>query len=344
MESRPSVKKLPTLSVVVPNYNHSQCLPICLRALLSQSVPAKEIIVIDDGSTDNSVEVIEEFARQNPTIRPFRNDKNRGVNYTCNRGLDLATGDYVFVPAADDEVLPGFFEKALNLLADHPKAGIAASITEMRDMSTNVSWYLGSGISDRPRYISPAEMVQLARADKLQIFTSGMLVHRESFLKAGKYLADLRWHSDWFVLYVIGFRGGICFVPEVLSEFRIHASSFSNKGRRQTKEQIKTLKALLARLSEPEYADVVPNIRDGALLAPFGKEMLWLLLTDKKHRHYLTARYFANSLKWIARIEARKVLPKSLAGFILKVAGWNRLPRKQSTNPTSVSTTAQGNV
>jgi glycosyltransferase involved in cell wall biosynthesis len=338
MTARTDVKKLPTLSVIIPNYNHGECLPTCLRALLSQSVPATEIIVIDDGSTDNSLEVIQEFAREHPTIRWYQNDVNRGVNFTCNRGLELATGDFVFVPAADDEVLPGLFEKCLNLLAEHPQAGLCATVVEMCDMATGATWYLGSKVADRYCYLSPTELVQIARQDKLQIFTSGMIVHRESFLQAGKYLADLRWHSDWFVLFVIGFRKGLCFVPEALSQFRIYAASFSNKGRRQTSEQLKVLRAILSRLDEPGYQDVVPYIRDGALLAPFGKEMLWLLITDRRHWHFLTPAYLRNALFWTARVEARKIMPARLADWCLQVAGWKKLPKGKTpkmTVPTS---------
>jgi glycosyltransferase involved in cell wall biosynthesis len=63
-----------------------------------------EVIVIDDASTDNSVEVIEGFARKDPIIRLYRNEQNQGVNQTVNRGLSLAAGEYIIFSAADDRV------------------------------------------------------------------------------------------------------------------------------------------------------------------------------------------------------------------------------------------------
>src|SRR5438874_2539922 len=120
--------KLPTLSVVIPNYNHGKLLPSAINAIVQQSVPPFEIIIIDDGSTDNSVEVIKELARRQPTIKFYQNDQNRGVSFTLNRGIDLASGDYAYFPGADDEILPGFFEKSLALLAQHPEAGISCTI------------------------------------------------------------------------------------------------------------------------------------------------------------------------------------------------------------------------
>ena len=130
--------KLPTLSVIVPNYNHGAHLPACLKALLSQSVPADEIIVIDDGSTDNSVEIIEQLARQHSIIKFYRNDQNRGVIYTFNRGVDLATSQFIAGCGADDEVMPGYFEKSLRLLAEHPEAGVSAGICQFKDLGTGL--------------------------------------------------------------------------------------------------------------------------------------------------------------------------------------------------------------
>src|SRR5882762_8012778 len=112
----------PTLSVIVPNYNHAQYLPVCLPAILNQSVPALEVIVVDDASTDNSVEVLKAFAQKYSSLRFYRNDQNRGVNYNLNFGLSVAKGDFVFFPGADDEVMPGLFEKSLTLLQQYPKA------------------------------------------------------------------------------------------------------------------------------------------------------------------------------------------------------------------------------
>jgi len=105
---------MPTLSVIVPNYNHGQLLPACLNAMLRQSVQPHEIIIIDDGSTDNSVEVMEDFVRRYPQIKMYRNEVNCGVLKTLNRAIGLATGDFIsaFAAAAFGAALvmalPGF--------------------------------------------------------------------------------------------------------------------------------------------------------------------------------------------------------------------------------------------
>src|SRR5438128_5853882 len=90
----------PTLSVVIPNYNHSAFLPRALTALGEQSKQLLEAIIIDDGSTDNSVEIIERFATKYPAIKLHRNVKNQGSLVSVATGISLAKGDYLYFGAA----------------------------------------------------------------------------------------------------------------------------------------------------------------------------------------------------------------------------------------------------
>ena len=84
-----------TLSVVMCNYNHGHFIQEALQAILNQSFSPLEVIVIDDGSTDNSVHVIESIAEKNPSVKFYRNVKNEGVWYSSNRGAKIATGEYI---------------------------------------------------------------------------------------------------------------------------------------------------------------------------------------------------------------------------------------------------------
>ena len=119
------MSELSTLSVILPNYNHAQYVESALQALVDQSTPALEVIVIDDGSTDASVEVVENFSKRYPYVRVLRNDRNQGVVASMNRGIQAAKGEFLFFASADDLVLPGFFEHSLLLLARHPNARLS---------------------------------------------------------------------------------------------------------------------------------------------------------------------------------------------------------------------------
>jgi len=120
---------LPSLSVVLSNYNHAKYLPRALEALFNQSVKPQQIIIIDDGSTDNSVDVISGFIKQDPSVEFILNEKNLGIFISIIKGLEKATCDYIYFAGADDYLLPGFFEKSLKLLAKHPQAGFCSSLS-----------------------------------------------------------------------------------------------------------------------------------------------------------------------------------------------------------------------
>lgn len=327
----------PTLSVIIPNYNHAKYLPQCVHAIMSQSVPANEVIVIDDCSTDNSVEVIEELARQYPTLKFVRNKVNQGVCLTVNCGLELSTSEYVLSAAADDQVAPGLFEKSLKLLAQHPQAALSGTICQFEDVKTGAKYYLGGGIASRPSYFSPDEMVRRMRANKLIIFTSTMIFRRAAMKEVGWYHADMRWHSDWFTFVTAGLRYGICFIPEVLGTFRVMHDGYSKKGMRQLKIQVEVLRAILNHLDEKEYRDIAPRIRDSASLSCFGKEMLGLILFNKRYWKRLTFAYLRQAVWWTVRIESKKVLPGFVIKLYFKLAGYSRAP-DQPCHPQAKAT------
>jgi len=125
-----ATRALPTLSAVVPNYNHARYLGPALEALLSQSAPLAEIIVVDDASTDDSCALVERLAAGHPQLRLIRQPRNAGVNAALNRGLAEATGEYICFPAADDLVGVDFAGRSLTVLARHPEAPRAKRLEE----------------------------------------------------------------------------------------------------------------------------------------------------------------------------------------------------------------------
>lgn len=305
----------------MPNYNHARFLPACLAAIAGQSVPAREIIVVDDASTDNSVAVLQELARQYPTLRIYRNEVNQGFMGAVNRGISLATGDFLCLPGADDEIMPGLFEKSLRLLAEHPQAGLCASICRMVDLESNLSYNFGVHVSDQPCYLPPEKVFEYARAGRLIISSATTVWRRDALGQAGNYHAGLRWHCDWFAMFALAFRYGLCFVPEVLGEFRSSPGSVSNSGKRQGEVQREVLRYALEILEREENRDIAPKFRHSGMLAPFGKEMFGLIVGHRRYWKNLTATYLRHAVWWTLRIEAKKILPRSVARVYYKLAG-----------------------
>ena len=307
---------LPTLSVIVPNYNHAKYLEFSLPSILKQSFQPLEVIVLDDASTDNSVEVIRRFAAQNPLVRLVQNEKNLGVMPNLNKGISLARGDYIFIGSADDEVLPGFFEPSMRLLAQHPQAGLSCTICEWRYTDSGLNWHMGAEIADRPAYLSPDELERVGRRGKLLISSSSVIFKREAINDVGLFLPDLRWHADWFAAYVTAFRFGLCFVPECLSLVNILPGSFYTAGNKRP-EHRQVLARILELLNSPAYADVRPRIRAGGVLSLFATPMLRLMLRHREFRSFLNWPFLRWTVWRAAELAGKKVLPQRLARWVL---------------------------
>jgi glycosyltransferase involved in cell wall biosynthesis len=307
---------LPSLSVVVPNYNHAKYLPSCLAAILGQSVTPLEVIVLDDASTDNSVEVIQRFAVEHPMVRLVKNERNLGVMPNINKGVEMSRGEYIYVASADDEIVPGLFEKSLRLLAQHPQAAFCCAVTEWKEVASGLTWHMAAGMSDRPCFFSPDEMVELGKRGRLFIVTSSCVQKREPLLEAGIFPPELRWHADWFAMYVTGFRHGICFVPEVLSTANILPGSFYQSGHKKGEHE-QVLINLLDHLNSDKYADVAPRIRESGALAMFSMPLLRLMVRHREYRCFINLTLLRKTLRRSAELTAKKYFPVWLARWCL---------------------------
>ncbi len=103
----------PLVSVVMPAYNAESFIEEAILSVLSQSITALELLVIDDGSSDGTVSLVESFCQKDSRVRLILNETNMGAAGSRNRGLDLCTGKYVALLDSDDYWKPGFLEKSI---------------------------------------------------------------------------------------------------------------------------------------------------------------------------------------------------------------------------------------
>ncbi len=101
---------MPSVSVIVPVYNVEKYLRECLDSVVAQTLPDMEIIIINDGSTDHSLEIIQEYAARDNRIVVI-DKENEGYGKTMNRGLDAARGEYIGIVESDDWVEPNMFAR-----------------------------------------------------------------------------------------------------------------------------------------------------------------------------------------------------------------------------------------
>jgi glycosyl transferase family 2 len=219
------------LSVVLPNYNHAKLIGRALAALLAQERAPDEIIVIDDGSTDDSVRIIDEIAADAPTIRILRNENNIGVIATLQRGLEAARGKYVYFAASDDWVLPGFFALALRRLEADPDVGLFCGEAMLIDGRTNRPFAVRPAVRPRMRAgrIDAARTAKLLRTTDNWILTGSTIFRRECVTWAGGFDARLTSSADGFIARKVALKYGFLFEPEIVASWVVFTDSVSRK-------------------------------------------------------------------------------------------------------------------
>ena len=114
------------ISVIIPTYQHADTIERCLRSVLSQSLQPKEIIIVYDGSTDETEKILTSFVRTTPTLSVFR-QANHGSNSARNKGFEHSSGSRVIFLDADAVMRPDMLEKLSKAIDEHPRAGFAYS-------------------------------------------------------------------------------------------------------------------------------------------------------------------------------------------------------------------------
>lgn len=273
----------PTISILLANYNDGRYLRESLEGIFGQSDPADEVVVVDDGSSDDSVAIIESFLPRHGNARLIRHERNLGQHAAISRALEAARSEYVAWAASDDLLLPQFVERNRRALAANPGIGLS--------FSRLCAWRDGTGeVNDfsAPRYAewfslgteatcySPQALRERVRRRYLWISGNTVVARRDALLAAGGFDTRLRWHADWFAFYAIALRHGACAIPEILARMRERDATYSRAGMHDRAAQRAVLRTLIDVLHEPANRDLLAAFREcPTLLTPFGRYLLY---------------------------------------------------------------------
>ena len=312
------------LSVIIPNYNHGHYIAKALEAILSQSFRPLEVIVVDDDSGDDSVEVIEKYAELNPAVQLLRNDRNMGVVFSVSWGLEHASGDYVYLAAADDRIFPKFFERSMNLLLQYPQAAICCSDYATFEDDTSIVREHRFCWSDEPCYFSPDEFTDVIKIHGGFLPAVSSIVKRSLVSEISDSLSELKWHSDWFANFVIALRHGVCYVPEIQAALRVRSASYSASGVRQKQQQYQLYKYMLDLLHSPDYADLFDAFRRSGLWPIYNFRALCALVEEPRYWNYLSVTLVKRMLWNGMRGTLVRVLPSFVKKFYRRLHRANR--------------------
>lgn len=314
------ISTTPSVSVVMPNFNHAHVLPKAIEAHARQSRPPLEIIVVDDCSTDDSVAVIERLHATHPTLRLVRRAVNGGPNAAINTGLAEAQGDLVTFSAADDLVDFRFHERSAEALAAYPQAGLSFMDPSRLYLEPERWERVPLALAETMTFFPPERFAALFKRNSFTISSNGVVYRRAFIQAAGGFRADLDWQSDWIANLLLSFRHGAVYVPEVWAHSVAYPQSYGSKGVRSAAGQRRlTLKCLEAIATD--YADVAPLFRSAALLPEMRLRALAWLCQTPEARSFITPRLVYRLLQREAWSAMRPLLPQTARRWMRRRVG-----------------------
>ncbi len=209
--------KKPLISVIMSVYNEERYLQDAIDSILAQTVSDFELIIVDDGSTDRTREILSGY--RDPRIQVLFNDENCGLTVNLNRALDVAEGIFIARMDGDDIAYPNRLEKELEYLKRHPELMLISCRTK-----TFGDQNLQSDITGSSEYLRCRMLVRPVLAHP------GFMARREVFRELGyQYDESFRQAQDYDLAARLTRRYSIGICPEVLLEYRAHEGQVSNK-------------------------------------------------------------------------------------------------------------------
>jgi hypothetical protein len=271
-----------TVSAAIPNYNYARHLATRLGSVFQQWMPLREVILLDDASTDDSLEVARRTAEAaGRDLRIMANTENSGsVFRQWRRAAEAATGEFLWIAEADDESDPRFLTRLLAALEARPDAVMAfcdsAAIDEAGGALSDSykSYYnrVAPGVLTADGDFAGRDFLGRCMAERNIILNvSGVLWRRHALLagldRCGETLAEYRMAGDWLLYADILSQPGarICYVAEPLNRHRRHGGSVTHAldAKRHVKE-IASVQRVVATLLK---ADAAMRRRQAAYIA-----------------------------------------------------------------------------
>jgi len=207
-------RQKPKVSVLMPTYNIAEFLGKAIESILSQSFKDFEFVIVDDGSTDDSNRILAEYAKKDDRIRIIKNEQNKGIVYSLNRGLRECRGEYVARMDADDIALRDRLERQIAVMEADPNTIV-----------------LGAALSYIDRSGKELGVVRRCSLDKSLIAQNPILhptvVFRRAILEQHglSYLEKYRYAEDYFLWLQLSRLGKIDALDDIVLKYRLSNSA-----------------------------------------------------------------------------------------------------------------------
>ena len=296
-------EKAPLISVLLPVYNAAPYVARSIESVLGQTLDDFELLILDDGSTDGSLEILRRYAGREPRIRLISRP-NKGLVPTLNELIDRARGEYLARIDADDVALPERFERQAAYLRAHPECVLVGSRVRLIDPD-------GDPLCDwcTCQNHEAIDAVFMRAEASTEISHPVIMMRRDDVVAVGKY-REFPAIEDIDLFLRLAERGRITNLPEVLLLYRIHANKRSDAASHYEAMQwvyIQIVRDARRRRALPEAEDpvaVLGNSRIGSGPSDDREKWVWWALgaghtaTARKHARRVLAREPLSPRSW----------------------------------------------
>jgi len=266
----------PKVSVCVPTYNGAKYIKSCIESVLAQTYSNFEILIVDDKSKDETMEIVCDFAKRERSIRIVRNQKNLGLVQNWNRCVELAEGEWIKFVFQDDLIAPDCIEELLNCC----KGGSLFSVcrrniifennSEIELIKGNYKYVDNINIDNlfNGKSIISPENFRSTCLDYITLNFIGeptaVILHKSIFKELGTFNPYLIHLCDWEFWLRVGAYHGFTYVPKTLATFRVHKDGTSLKNLNNRILQMDLFDRIIL-LHEFSFNPIYKPLRDTAL-------------------------------------------------------------------------------
>lgn len=311
-------------------YNSENYISDSIKSILEQSFSDFELLIVNDGSTDQTVAVIEKF--NDPRIRLVHNDKNRGLTYTRNVALTEARGEYIAILDSDDIAIKNRLELQYNFFRQHPEYALCGGH--------------GVFINQRAELTNNSDLIVPVGAEKIKMtllfentFVNSSVMYKTSIYKELNGYQDYAPAEDYELFIRIAEKYPVWNLDQILVKYRIHENNISSLREEIAKLKLKAIKSeQLNYLGIPDH-ESFGNILFSILICDYKRyqfsdyHQLFLQIksANRKLRKY-PVKEFEEMLfkKWFTIIYQKKAKMNALALlFNRDLFNWSYLNMRQ---------------
>jgi glycosyltransferase involved in cell wall biosynthesis len=226
----------PKISVIMPTYNRARYIAEAIKSVQGQILQDWELIVVDDGSIDDTESIVRSFMEKDDRISYFKNENNLGIAKTRNRGVTLAKADFVAMLDSDDKwISPNKLARQLDAFEQNKKLGI---------VGTNACFIDEDGviIGKHTNFSSDDAGIRKTELYRNILMQSGLLIKKEAIEKAGGYDPSFVICDDHDLWLKIGRDWQFMILPSVDLAYRLHKGGITKiKHLKTAKEEMSIL-------------------------------------------------------------------------------------------------------